>query len=326
MIFNMLQNLYSELGREISQKKLYSLVFTLICILFFISSSNTLLFNQFLIFFIISLTNIFTTLYYAKTNSLFVTRVGVKDLTLYAYFIGFLYLYCQEAETETFILCINLYYVIRLIKNFKFRFNQFEFFKFLLVLYLNIYHFRMSFMDCFIYLVFAIGFTVLMLKSRELDDFYRVNYQVNFLLTIGFGLYCVYDAGFYLSDFVDNENIINTVLTILLGVIGLHMYIHMLIRFPLKIMLFVQNQAMLLILCLISQNTFFLITMIALISTSFYIIDFDYQDEFYDPFNEVLVNNTTFNDFLNKILSYLKKQKHKPKEVGLLSNEDDFAD
>ena len=44
------------------------------------SYKETMLFNNYFLMFIISSTNILTTLYYTKSNSLFVTRIQISDI------------------------------------------------------------------------------------------------------------------------------------------------------------------------------------------------------------------------------------------------------
>ena len=321
MIGNLLLHFYSKLGAEVKQKKMYALVLIAIFVAFYCTNSSALLFNKHLLMFSISTINIIMTLYYAKVNHLFVTRIEANDINSYLYVILFIVLYCYKAETITFLVCVNTFFVVKAIKNFKFRFYKFELLKLATVYSFCLSKFRLGLEDLVFYLYYSISFAVIMHKSRRLQHFYRANYQINFIVMFCFGLVCLFDADFYLSDFVTVKNIMATSFVVVLGVILLHIYIHVLIRFSLKTILFAQSQFIIVIIAISCANTFILLFTLSMVAISFYIIDFDYKDKFYDPFNEVLVNNQTCSDFIKKILQPFKNKERIKNSLIVLDEE-----
>lgn len=322
MLKNIFFNLYTELGHKIDNKKIYASAFIAITLAFYFAYNETRLFNKPLLMFTIAMLNIVSTLYYAKAHALFVTRIEVTDINLYFYIVFFILLYCLKAETITLLVCINTFFVIRAIKNFRSKFNKFEIFKVAVTYTLCYDKFRLSIVDILVYLYFSISSIVILYKSRGFQNFYRANYQINFLIMFSFGLYCLYNTDFYLSDFITVTNIITISIVILLGVITVHMYVHMLTRFSLKTILFVQNELILLLIVISCSSMFMLLLVLSMVVVSFYIIDFDYGDKFYDPLDEILVDNKTWNSFIKKIWQF--SEYNSPNEITLLNKNEEI--
>jgi hypothetical protein len=272
-------------------KKSFALTTIIASLSFYIASNQVLFISGSKLIFLVITLSVILNFYFCVERQISLDNGKNSLIMINFYAAVLLFSYFASNSKICFWISLNTFAIIKFLKTRELKISQLGLANNLIMLIFAAFYGSFDELSLYLFPLISLSFAVFASLTKTYETLTNFNHYLGFNLAMLIPLFfSLEDASTY-GNQPTVLDVVFVILVVVLGVVQLNLFYRLLFTIELKFVLFTINEFTLILVSLLTESKLAITVMTIGAAISFYFVDFQYKNNFFDPENENLGNN-----------------------------------